>query len=88
MLGLLDLRERGERLEPSRFEVDPTATEAVQAILERVRVEGDPVTVRSVVQMTAEAAERLAPQTSAIARSEGSVGHAKAMDARADGRSR
>lgn len=45
MLGLLDLRERGERLEPSRFEVDPTVTEAVRAILERVRVEGDPVLV-------------------------------------------
>ncbi len=46
----------------------------------------DYVTVRSVVQMTAEAAERLAPQTSAIARSEGLVGHARAMDARADRR--
>ncbi len=45
MLGLLDLRERGERLEPSRFEVDPTVTEAVQAILGRVRLEGDPVLV-------------------------------------------
>jgi histidinol dehydrogenase len=45
MLGLLDLRERGERLEPSRFEVDPTVTEAVQAIVKRVRVEGDPVLV-------------------------------------------
>ena len=45
MLGLLDLRERGERLEPSRFEVDPTVTETVRAILERVRVEGDPVLV-------------------------------------------
>lgn len=41
MLGLRDLRERGERLEPSRFEVDPTVTEAVRAILERVRVQGD-----------------------------------------------
>jgi histidinol dehydrogenase len=47
----------------------------------------DYVTVRSVVQMTAEAAERLAPQTSTIARSEGLVGHARAMDARADRRS-
>ena len=41
MLGLRDLRERGERLEPSRFEVDPTVTETVRAILEHVRVEGD-----------------------------------------------
>ena len=41
MLELLDLRERGERLEPSRFEADPTVTETVRGILERVRVEGD-----------------------------------------------
>ena len=34
MLGLLDLRERGERLEPSRFESDPTVTETVRGILE------------------------------------------------------
>jgi histidinol dehydrogenase len=45
VLGLLDLRERGERLEPSRLEVDPTVTETVRVILERVRVEGDPVLV-------------------------------------------
>ena len=45
MLGLLDLRERGERLEPSRFEVDPTVTETVRAILERVRAEGDVVLI-------------------------------------------
>ena len=38
MLELLDLRERGERLEPSRFEADPTATETVRGILERVRL--------------------------------------------------
>ena len=41
MLGLLDLRERGERLEPSRFESDPTVTETVRGILERVRAHGD-----------------------------------------------
>ena len=41
MLGLLDLREQGERLEPSRFESDPTVTETVRGILERVREHGD-----------------------------------------------
>ena len=41
MLGLLDLRERGERLEPSRFEPDPTVIDTVHRILERVRAEGD-----------------------------------------------
>ncbi|MGZ8652832.1 MAG: histidinol dehydrogenase [Actinomycetota bacterium] len=45
MLGLLDLRERGERLEPSRFESDPTVTETVRGILERVRDQGDPVLI-------------------------------------------
>jgi histidinol dehydrogenase len=45
VLGLLDLRERGERLEPSRFESDPTVTETVRGILERVREHGDPVLV-------------------------------------------
>ena len=43
MLGLLDLRERGERLEPSRFEPHPTVIETVRGILQRVRAEGDPV---------------------------------------------
>ncbi len=42
----------------------------------------DFVTVRSVVEMTPRAATRLAPETSTIARSEGLVGHAAAMDAR------
>ncbi len=42
----------------------------------------DYVTVRSVVEMTAASATRLAPETSTIARSEGLVGHAAAMDAR------
>ena len=42
MLGLLDLRERGERLEPSRFESDPTVTETVRGILQRVRDRGRP----------------------------------------------
>ncbi len=45
MLGLLDLRERGERIEPSRFESDPTVAKTVRGILERVRNEGDPVLV-------------------------------------------
>ena len=45
MLGLLDLRERGERLEPSRFESDPTVTETVRGILQRVCVEGDAVLI-------------------------------------------
>jgi len=46
----------------------------------------DFVTVRSVVEMTPEAADRLAPETSTIARSEGLVGHAAAMDARREHR--
>ena len=45
MLGLLDLRERGERLEPSRFESDPTVTQTVRGILQRVREQGDPVLI-------------------------------------------
>ena len=44
----------------------------------------DFVTVRSVVEMTPASAARLAPETSTIARSEGLVGHAAAMDARGD----
>jgi histidinol dehydrogenase len=45
MLELLDLRERGGRLEPSRFETDPAVTEAVREILRRVFVEGDEVLI-------------------------------------------
>ena len=41
MLELLDLRERGERLEAIRPEIDPTVFETVQGILQRVFVEGD-----------------------------------------------
>jgi histidinol dehydrogenase len=41
VLELLDLRERGERLEPTRLEIDPTVVETVRAILQRVFVEGD-----------------------------------------------
>jgi histidinol dehydrogenase len=44
----------------------------------------DYVTVSSVIQMSPEAARRFTPGTSAIARAEGLVGHAKAMDARAE----
>ena len=42
----------------------------------------DFVTVRSVIEMSQASATRLAPETSTIARSEGLVGHAAAMDAR------
>ncbi len=41
MLELLDLRERGERLEPTAFEIDPTVADTVRDILARVRSEGD-----------------------------------------------
>jgi histidinol dehydrogenase len=41
VLELLDLRERGERLESNRLEIDPTVVETVRAILQRVFVEGD-----------------------------------------------
>lgn len=43
MLELLDLRERGERLEPTALEIDPTVAGTVRDILARVRAEGDPV---------------------------------------------
>ena len=46
--------------------------------------EADYVTVSSFVQMDAGAATRFAPGTSAIAEAEGLVGHARAMNARAD----
>ena len=45
MLELLDLRERGGRLEPSKLEIDPATTETVRQILQRVFVEGDDVLV-------------------------------------------
>src|SRR5262245_39062872 len=45
MLELLDLRERGERLEAIRPEIDPTVSETVQRILQRVFVEGDEVLI-------------------------------------------
>src|SRR5205814_2948497 len=45
MLELLDLRERGGRLEPSKLEIDPATTRAVREILQRVFVEGDDVLV-------------------------------------------
>jgi histidinol dehydrogenase len=45
MLRLLDLRERGERLQPSKLDTDPTVSETVRAILQRVFVEGDAVLV-------------------------------------------
>lgn len=45
MLELLDLRERGGRLEPSRLEIDPATSETVRSILQRVFVEGDEVLI-------------------------------------------
>lgn len=41
MFELLDLRERGERLEPTGLELDPTVADSVREILLRVRSEGD-----------------------------------------------
>lgn len=41
MFELLDLRERGERLEPTGLELDPTVAASVREILGRVRSEGD-----------------------------------------------
>jgi len=46
----------------------------------------DFVTVTSVVEMDDRAAARLAPEVAAIARSEGLVGHARAVEVRAEGR--
>jgi len=45
MLDVLDLRERGGRLEPSKLEIDPATIETVRQILQRVFVEGDEVLV-------------------------------------------
>ena len=45
MLELLDLRERGGRLEPSRLEIDPATTETVRSILQSVFIEGDEVLI-------------------------------------------
>ena len=41
MLELLDLRDRRERLEPRSLEIDPSVSDAVRGIIERVRAEGD-----------------------------------------------
>jgi histidinol dehydrogenase len=41
VLELLDLRDRGERLEPTRLEPDPAVEATVRDILRRVREEGD-----------------------------------------------
>jgi histidinol dehydrogenase len=40
--------------------------------------------VTSVVEMTDDAAARLAPEVSALARSEGLIGHARAVELRAE----
>ena len=45
MLALLDLRERGGRLEPTKLEIDPATAETVREILQRVFVEGDEVLI-------------------------------------------
>lgn len=45
MLEFLDLRERGERLEATRLEIDPTVADTVTRILQRVFVEGDDVLI-------------------------------------------
>jgi histidinol dehydrogenase len=45
MIALLDLRERGGRLEPTRLEIDPATSETVREILQRVFVEGDEVLI-------------------------------------------
>ena len=41
MLELLDLRDRRERLEPRRLEIDPHVSDTVREIVQRVRDEGD-----------------------------------------------
>jgi histidinol dehydrogenase len=41
VLELLDLRDRRERLEPRRLEIDPHVSETVRGIVRRVREEGD-----------------------------------------------
>ncbi len=43
MLELLDLRDRRERLEPRRLEIDPHVSDTVREIVQRVRDEGDDV---------------------------------------------
>ena len=45
MVALLDLRERGGRLEPTKLEIDPATAETVREILQRVFVEGDEVLI-------------------------------------------
>jgi histidinol dehydrogenase len=45
MLELLDLRKRGERLDATRLETDPTVADTVGGILQRVFVEGDDVLI-------------------------------------------
>jgi histidinol dehydrogenase len=41
MLELLDLRDRRERLEPRRLEIDPDVSDTVRDVIARVRREGD-----------------------------------------------
>jgi hypothetical protein len=53
MLELLDLRERGERLDATRLETDPTVADTVAGILRRVFVEGDEVLVELARRLSA-----------------------------------
>ena len=50
MLDVLDLRERGGRLEPTKLEIDPATAETVREILQRVFVEGDEVLIELAVK--------------------------------------
>jgi histidinol dehydrogenase len=50
MIAVLDLRERGGRLEPTRLEIDPATAETVREILQRVFVEGDEVLIELAAQ--------------------------------------
>ena len=59
MLELLDLRERGGRLEPSKLEIDPPVTETVRSILQRVFGRGVTL-VFSAEETAREVAETLA----------------------------
>ena len=51
MLELLDLRDGGERLEPTRLEPDPAVVETVRGILERVRADGDDALVELAMKL-------------------------------------
>jgi histidinol dehydrogenase len=50
VLELLDLRDRRERLEPRRLEIDPHVSDTVREIVQRVRDEGDDVLLELTLQ--------------------------------------